>query len=195
MNSPFAEATARRVAELHLRSPDGRLAVRVLWPHQAPGRPAVAVLYPGAAAATEALGHALCAHAGMLVVSSRTAPTTVAAGSVVEWIADHGVELGADPRRLLVAGAGTGGALAAAVALHARDRGWPPIARQILVLPEIATAPAPLTGVAPATVVSALGDSPAHRYAERLRASGVAVDELRGDPDDRLLSDLAASLR
>jgi len=51
------------------------------------------------------------------------------------WLADHAEELGADPARLAVMGDSGGGGLAAAVALLARDRGGPPLARQVLIYP------------------------------------------------------------
>ena len=93
----------------------------------------------------------------------------------VEWAADHAIHVGADADRLVVAGGG----LAAAVALHARDEGWPRLARQVLIGPEGTGWPPPaadLSGVAPATVVDAPG------YAARLQAAGVPVEELRPDP-------------
>jgi acetyl esterase/lipase len=51
------------------------------------------------------------------------------------WLADHGTELGVDPRRIAVMGDSAGGGIAAGVALLARDRGGPEIAQQILVYP------------------------------------------------------------
>ena len=47
--------------------------------------------------------------------------------NVLEWAAEHAAELGADPGRLLVAGQGAGGAIAAAVAAEARAHGWPAV--------------------------------------------------------------------
>ena len=51
------------------------------------------------------------------------------ASSALEWCADHGAELGGDPRRLIVAGERSAAGLVAALAREARDRGWPPIER------------------------------------------------------------------
>ena len=51
------------------------------------------------------------------------------------WAAAHAAELGADPARLAVGGDSSGGNLAAAVALMARERGGPAIAHQLLVYP------------------------------------------------------------
>ncbi|MGZ4202180.1 MAG: alpha/beta hydrolase fold domain-containing protein [Thermoleophilaceae bacterium] len=192
MNTPLPEHTTERAAELHLRGPLGPLPVRLLWPPAASAAPAITLLCPGGDGA-DALALTLCGEAGVLVVRAREGAGALHLASAVEWLADRGAELGGDPGRLLVAGVGAGGALAAALALEARDRGWPPLARQLLVLPELGAWARPLAGVAPATVVSPPGDSPAHRYADALRAGGVEVDELRGDL--RRLSELATSLR
>lgn len=51
------------------------------------------------------------------------------------WLALHAERFGADPRTLTVMGDSAGGNLAAAVALMARDRGSPAIARQVLLYP------------------------------------------------------------
>jgi acetyl esterase/lipase len=51
------------------------------------------------------------------------------------WVADNADELGVDLERLVVTGGSAGGALTAAVALMARDRGGPRIAYQALMIP------------------------------------------------------------
>jgi len=53
------------------------------------------------------------------------------------WVAAHAGELGVDATRLAVAGSSAGGALAAAVALRARDAGGPALAFQLLNYPVI----------------------------------------------------------
>ncbi|WP_454198715.1 alpha/beta hydrolase [Nocardia sp. Marseille-Q1738] len=55
--------------------------------------------------------------------------------AALRWVADHAESLGGDPGCLVVAGDSAGGNLAAVMALMARDRGGPRIARQLLLYP------------------------------------------------------------
>lgn len=55
--------------------------------------------------------------------------------AALEWVAREAGPLGIDPRRILVGGASAGGALAAGMALAARDRGGPPLVGQLLIYP------------------------------------------------------------
>ena len=57
--------------------------------------------------------------------------------AVLGWLADAATELGVDRERIGVVGASSGGNLAAATALAARDRGGPPVAFQLLVYPTL----------------------------------------------------------
>ena len=74
-------------------------------------------------------------------VEYRVGPETPHPGPVEDcyaglvWTAEHAVELGIDPTRIVIAGASAGGGLAAAVALLARDRGGPALAGQVLMCP------------------------------------------------------------
>lgn len=60
--------------------------------------------------------------------------------AATRWVYEHAAEIGADPARLAVAGDSSGGTLAAAMALKARDSGTPPIAFQLLLFPATAAA-------------------------------------------------------
>ncbi|MCE7010206.1 alpha/beta hydrolase [Kibdelosporangium philippinense] len=51
------------------------------------------------------------------------------------WLVDHADELGVDTNRIAVMGDSGGGGVAAGLALLARDRGGPAIAKQILIYP------------------------------------------------------------
>ncbi|GAA4082044.1 alpha/beta hydrolase [Streptomyces shaanxiensis] len=53
----------------------------------------------------------------------------------LEWTAKHAAELGADPQRIVVAGASAGGGLSAALALLTRDRKGPELIGQLLMCP------------------------------------------------------------
>jgi len=85
------------------------------------------------------------AEAGCVVVSVdyRLAPEHPFPAAVddcaagLEWTVSHAAELRIDPSRVGVAGSSAGGALAAAIALRARDRGGPALAVQILNYPVI----------------------------------------------------------
>jgi acetyl esterase/lipase len=57
--------------------------------------------------------------------------------AVLRWAAESASDLDLDPARLGVVGASSGGNLAAATALVARDRGGPPVAFQLLVYPTL----------------------------------------------------------
>ncbi|VBA34358.1 alpha/beta hydrolase [Mycobacterium pseudokansasii] len=57
------------------------------------------------------------------------------AWSATRWASTFAHQLGCDPDRLVVAGEGAGGNLAAGVSLLARDRAGPPIALQLLIYP------------------------------------------------------------
>lgn len=101
-------------AELHLR---GAAPIRVTWTGEAP---APLVVFLGAEPRIEEPAVVL-------------AVTNLAdASSALRWCADHGADLGGDPRRLVVAGERSAAGLVAALAREARDRGWPPVERTVL---------------------------------------------------------------
>jgi alpha/beta hydrolase fold len=159
----------QREADLSLRAAHDFVRPRVIWPPDPQDGSPVAVFVWERECVFEA-AQSLSVEGGVVVLALQTAALDVAT-IAVEWVGDHAGLLGADPERLIVAGGG----LAAAAALHARDEGWPPLARQLLFGPERSAWPAAdasLAGAAPATVV----DAP--QYASRLRGAGVEVQEL-----------------
>ncbi len=160
---------AQREADLSLRAADDFVRSRVIWPPDPEDGSPIALFLWKRPSVYE-MAEALSVEGGMVVLALQTTALEVAT-IALEWAGDNAASLGADPGRLFVAGGG----LAATAALHARDEGWPPLARQLLFGPERSGWPpadASLAGAAPATVV----DAPA--YAARLRAAGVEVEEL-----------------
>ncbi|MCP5267345.1 MAG: alpha/beta hydrolase [Burkholderiaceae bacterium] len=55
--------------------------------------------------------------------------------AALRWVAEHAVQIGADPSRIAVGGASAGANLAAVVAHLARDRGGPALSMQLLTVP------------------------------------------------------------
>ena len=98
------------------------------------------------------------------------------------WAAEHARELGADPEKLVVGGQLAGAALAARLAVDARDSGWPVVSRQMLVRPEFSDScpvPSEVAGTPPATIVTTGSRrDDGSRYAATLRDAGVEVREL-----------------
>jgi len=220
MAAMTASTLTGRVADLQLRGANGPLRARVCWPGRArdeDAAPPLMLAFKTRGDDADGLCRALAEAAGVVVLATgwrfdANEPSSSAfyeARAVLEWAADHGGELDADPARLIVAGEGPGAALAAGVALHARDDWWPAIARQVLVHPVLdvwqASVPyvgslrtAPVGGGAPATIVTRTSARCGGRqYAARLRLAGVDVEELRHDDadDPALLAELVETLR
>ena len=135
--------------DLSVEGSDGPIPVRVYRPAGAPAPSPVAVLFHGGGWAVgsldshDAIASRVAAESGVVVVSVdyRLAPDHPYphglndAYDATVWVAEHGAELGVDPRRLAVVGDSAGGNLAAVVCLRARDEGGPPIRHQTLIYP------------------------------------------------------------
>ena len=200
-----------RIAGLQLRGRAGTLRGRVYWPCSPAAEPTPLLVFL-AASDDGSWCQELSASTGLVVLAvtcGRPRPADLHdAVAAAEWAAEHTARLGADPRHLLIGGAGRGGTLAAAVALHARADGWPAFTRQVLICASpVEPTPLSLAGVASATAVTVEHDPAGDdgRYAAQLRRAGVAVNELRyaaPDPDAavrirngrQLLADLGAAL-
>jgi hypothetical protein len=181
-------------AQLRLRGGDEPLSAQLVWPAiEASVRPAMMVLLFDAGD-PEATGHAafICrslAHVpGILSLSAacRRGHELEDGARSIEWTADHAAELGAKGAGLVLAGLHSGAAVAAALAIRARDDGWPEVSHQLLIHPRFSAAglrtpTTRLSRAAPATLIG--GDEGSRAYAIRLRRAGVPVKHLRhGDP-------------
>ena len=120
-----------RIADLRLRGSTSPLPVRVYWPGQQASRPVPVLVFcragAGAGPTTEETCRSLSEDPGLLVLAVSCLTGAQDGTAVLEWAAEHAAELGADPGRLLVAGQGAGGAVAATVAWQARAAGWPAV--------------------------------------------------------------------
>ncbi len=136
-------------AEHHATAPDGA-HVPLRWYRRDGATPGPAVLYVhGGGMIVASVDHydglirSFVAESGVpaLAVDYRLAPEHPHPVPVEDcyaalvWLAEHCSELGVDPARIAVMGDSAGGGLAAGVALLARDRGGPALARQILIYP------------------------------------------------------------
>jgi hypothetical protein len=133
---PRTMAAMASDASLVLRERRGLVRVRVNWPPPECGdRHPVLVFLSTDEEPTDTLCRSLCADACVVVLSVRTGCRDTAV-TALEWAADHALQLEADPGRVLLGGAGKGGALAAQVALRARENGWPSLAGDVLLVDE-----------------------------------------------------------
>ena len=107
----------RSTADLHLR---GGAPIRVTWPAARRAAPLPLVVH---------LGREPRIDSPAVVLAVDGFEDALRA---LEWCADHGAELGGDPRRLILAGDRGAAGLVAALAREARDRGWPPIERTVV---------------------------------------------------------------
>ncbi|WP_194852802.1 alpha/beta hydrolase [Nocardia sp. SYP-A9097] len=133
-----------RVAELRLRAAVAGRRARVYWPGPTgPPRPLLMLFdigNPSGAAEFDDLSRTLSATGDFIVFAVRydlrpeqRQAIESDATRALEWAADHAAELDADSARLLIGGRGAGGALATAVRRMAREQGWPPILRQLMI--------------------------------------------------------------
>jgi acetyl esterase len=137
------------VRQVEIPGPAGRLPARVYRPAGAGPLPVLVYFYGGGWSlgtldTCDGVCRMITNAAGCVTVAIgyRLAPEHKFPAAVEDchagarWVATHAAELGADASRLAVGGDSSGGNLAAAVALLARDRdGGPAITHQLLVYP------------------------------------------------------------
>jgi len=136
-----------RTEDREIPGPAGPLPIRIYWPEDAPSGILVYLhgggWVIGSIETADAACRALARRTPCVVVSVgyRLAPENKYpaafddAVSATRWVSAHAQELGADPRRVAIAGDSAGGGLAAAVTLDARARGGPPLCFALLVYP------------------------------------------------------------
>jgi acetyl esterase len=140
----------KEVRDIQIPGPAGQLPARVYRPAGARPLPVLVYFYGGGWSlgtldTCDGVCRMITNAAGCVTVATgyRLAPEHKFPAAVEDchagarWVAAHAAELGADATRLAVGGDSSGGNLAAAVALLARDRGvgGPAIAHQLLVYP------------------------------------------------------------
>jgi acetyl esterase len=148
MSLPGSPQPVGAVEDRTLPGPGGAVPVRVYRPEGAGPFPAIAYFHGGGFVIGSLDTHdgtcrALCNASGCMVVSVdyRLAPehrfpaAPEDCYAALRFLGERGAEIGADPRRLAVAGDSAGGNLAAVTALLARERRGPPLRFQLLVYP------------------------------------------------------------
>lgn len=139
-----------RVRGLEISGSAGAIPARLYYPNEQPILPVVVYFHGGGwvvgnLETTDAPCRDLANATQALVISvnyhhapeSKFPAAAEDAYTATKWVSEHAAEIGADASRLAVMGTSAGGGLAATTALMARDRGGPPIALQVLVVPVI----------------------------------------------------------
>ncbi len=142
-----ADAVAQ-VTDLNFPGPAGRLPARVYRPDGDGPWPVLVYFFGGGwSLGTLDTCDGVCrrltnaARCVTVAISYRLAPEHKFPAAVEDcyagaaWVAAHAAELGGDARRMAVGGDSSGGNLAAAVTLLAKDRGGPAFVHQLLVYP------------------------------------------------------------
>lgn len=145
---PEAMPEMASVTETLVPGGDGDVPVRIYRPTTDAGGPVLVYFHGGGLVmgsnhSFEPLARELASAsvATVVAVEYRLAPEAPPpaqfddAYAATEWVSRNAGTLGVDTNRLVVIGDSAGGALAAAVALAARDRHGPPICAQVLLYP------------------------------------------------------------
>jgi acetyl esterase len=145
---PASPPEVARVEDRTIPGPGGELPVRIYTPDGAGPFPLIVFFHGGGFVlcdldSHDALARSLCNGVGAVVVSVdyRLAPEAKFPAApedcyaATRWAVENAEALGADARRVAVAGDSAGGNLAAVVALLAKERGGPSLSHQLLIYP------------------------------------------------------------
>jgi acetyl esterase len=140
------------VVNRDIPGPAGPIPVRIYTPFGVGPFPVVVYFHGGGFVIGDLESHdAVCRHlclasnAVVMAVDYRLAPEHKAPAAVEDclaatrWAAAHAGEIGADPRRIAVAGDSAGGNLAALISIRVRDEGGPKLCAQLLNCPGVDT--------------------------------------------------------
>lgn len=137
------------VEDLELPGPtDTPVPVRVYRPDDGGGHPIVLMIHGGGFTfgsidSVDGIARRTCAELPGVVVSvdyrlAPECPFPAAAEdcfAALKWVSEHASDIGGDAEKIAVTGESSGGNLAAAIAMMARDQGGPNVAFQLLVVP------------------------------------------------------------
>jgi acetyl esterase len=139
-----------RVEELEIPGPAGPLAARGYWPSDVPDLPIVLFWHGGGwqmgdIDSVDRPVRAIAERAGVIVISAsyRLAPEHPYPAAIedgyaaLQWASANAERLGGHADHVIVAGESSGGNVAGAVALMAREAGGPPVAHQFLITPTV----------------------------------------------------------
>lgn len=146
--SALAPEAVASIEDIRIPGPGGGIPVRIYMPNSAAPRPVIVYFHGGGWVLCnldthDAVCRAIARRSGATLVSVdyRLAPqhpfpaAVEDAYAATQWVAENAGRLGADPRRMIVAGDSAGGNLATVVCRKSRDAGGPAIAFQALIYP------------------------------------------------------------
>ena len=138
------------ITNLSIPGEGGAISIRLYHPSRKQPLPMLIYFHPGGYVKGDIESHdplyramANSAEVIVIAVDYRLAPehpypAALEDGySALKWAEEHGRDYGGDPKRIAVGGESSGGNLAAALAILARDRGGPHICYQALIYPPL----------------------------------------------------------